>query len=120
MSNVESHIHMCYWYRVVLRCIGKLVCRQSHADDEFCDGAAPAPEDIQNIIRSMWSCDAPKEAPNEGDNKGSHAASQGITPSEASSIIKALTPPPAPAKPGKRGSNGVTATKVSTRHKLDT
>ncbi|CAL5222836.1 g5260 [Coccomyxa viridis] len=78
--------------------------------------SAPVPEDIQNIIRSMWLCDAPDEAPNdapnEGDNKESPAAPREISPGEASSIIEALAAPTAPAKPGKRGSNGGTTTKT--------
>ena len=96
-------------------CASKFV--PSRADEGFCDDAAPVPEDIQNIIRSMWLCDAPDEAPNdapnEGDNKGSPAAPREISPGEASSIIEALAAPPAPAKPGKRGNNGGTTTKVS-------
>ena len=73
--------------------------------------AAPVPDDIQNILRSMWSCDAPNIAPRKGYHDGDHALPREISPGQASSIMEALAAPAAPTKHGKRGN--IASLKVS-------
>jgi hypothetical protein len=71
--------------------------------------AAPSPADIQNMIRSMWSCEGPPQgSPKEGPNFCSR-----IHSAEGSSIMTAALPSPAAtnAKNGRRAKTS--AAKVS-------
>lgn len=75
-------------------------------DNWLHDCTAPNPEDIQNIIKSMWDC----EAPNQGIRGGSPCE---ISAGEASSIVDVLTMPVASANPKSSKRSKTSAMKVS-------